>query len=82
MFYVYVLESVINKRHYTGQIFDIDNRLKEQNSFKVKSTKDLAPWKLVYLEEFETREEAIKREKYLKSGYGRMFLKKKLGSEG
>ncbi len=82
MFYVYVLESAINKRHYTGQTFNIDKRLKEHNSFKVKSTKGLAPWKLVYFEEFETREEAVKREKYLKSGYGRIFLKKKLGLEG
>lgn len=56
---------------------DIHKRLKMHNSGKVRSTKGYRPWEIVYSEEFETREQAREREKFLKSGYGRAFLKSK-----
>ena len=77
-YYVYVLESEIDGRLYKGQTFDIDKRIKEHNLGKTKSTKGFKPWKLVYFEVFETREEALEREKYFKTGSGREFLKAKL----
>ncbi|HWR95073.1 MAG TPA: GIY-YIG nuclease family protein [Flavobacterium sp.] len=73
-----MLESEIDGRHYKGQTSDIDKRVKEHNSGKTKSTKGYMPWKLVYFETFETREEAVLREKYFKTGSGREFLKEKL----
>ena len=77
-YFVYILESEIDGRLYKGQTRDIDKRIKEHNSGKTKSTKCYKPWKLVYFETFETRDEAVLREKYFKTGSGREFLKGKL----
>ena len=78
MFYVYVIKSEMDGRLYKGFTANLDQRIKEHNSGKTKSTKAYIPWKLVYFEEFLKREDAIKREKYFKSGSGREFLKTKL----
>ncbi|WP_278034089.1 GIY-YIG nuclease family protein [Flavobacterium nitratireducens] len=77
-YFVYVLESEVDGRLYKGHTSDIDKRIIEHNSGKTKSTKGYKPWRLVYFEEFDTREEAVLREKYLKTGSGREFLKEKL----
>jgi putative endonuclease len=77
-YFVYVLKSEIDGRLYKGQTTDIEKRIKEHNSGKTKSTKGYMPWKLVYFETFETREESVLREKYFKTGSGREFLKGKL----
>jgi putative endonuclease len=74
-YFVYILESEIDGRLYKGQTSDIENRLTEHNSGKTKSTKGYKPWKLVYFERYETRDEALLREKYFKTGSGREFLK-------
>ena len=58
----------------------LDRRLKEHNEGKNRSTKGFAPFELVHVEEFEERTEARKREKYLKSGIGREFVKTLLNS--
>ena len=78
MFFVYILQSVLNGRFYIGYSESPERRLAEHNAGKVKSTKAYLPWEMVYIEEFESRDEAVKREKYLKSGIGRQFLKEKL----
>jgi putative endonuclease len=75
-YYVYVLESEKDQRWYKGHTVDLDKRIKEYNSGKTKSTKGFIPWRLVYFEVVETREEAIQRERYFKTGSGREFLKK------
>jgi putative endonuclease len=75
---VYVIQSEIDGRLYKGQTSDIDKRIKEHNSGKTKSTKGFVPSKLVYLETFGTREEAVLREKYFKTGSGREFIKEKI----
>ncbi|HRH56321.1 MAG TPA: GIY-YIG nuclease family protein [Chitinophagales bacterium] len=75
MFYVYVLKSQKTKSLYKGQTDNLENRLKEHNTGKVKSTKGFRPWEIIYYEEFPEREDAVSREKYLKSGIGRQFLK-------
>ena len=46
-----------------------------------KSIRPYLPFRLAYFEEFQTREEAVKREKYFKSAAGRRFLKTKLSGE-
>lgn len=75
MWYVYILESLVNKRHYTGYTKDIDIRINEHNNGKTKSTRFSKPFKLVYKEEFGTRLEAARRETFLKSGKGREYIK-------
>ena len=57
---------------------DIDRKIKEHNSGKQKSTKAYRPWILVFSEKHNSREDARKRELFLKSGSGREFLKYKL----
>ncbi len=74
-FFVYAIKSQLDGRIYVGFTSDIDRRLQEHNSGKTKSTKGFKPWKLIYFEECIGRVEARKREKYLKSGIGKEFLK-------
>ncbi len=79
MYYVYVIQSLKNGRLYTGQTYDIDKRLDEHNQGVFNGyTKGKGPWKLVYSEKFNSRNEAIAREKYLKTGAGRDFIKKQI----
>ncbi len=77
-YYTYVLYSPMTKRLYKGHTGDIKNRLSLHNTGQVKSTKPFIPWEIKYFETFKTRDEAIRREKYLKTSAGRRFLKRKL----
>jgi len=78
MYFVYVLKSEKDDRLYKGMTNNIKRRIYEHNIGKHKSTRPFKPWKLVYQESFDSRVEARRREKYLKSGIGREFLKEKL----
>lgn len=69
MFYVYILQSLRDKGFYVGMSTSLAGRLAYHNSGRVSSTKRRRPLDLVYFEEFTSRNEARKREKYLKS-YG------------
>ncbi|HCX26012.1 MAG: endonuclease [Candidatus Collierbacteria bacterium GW2011_GWB1_45_35] len=73
--YAYVLLSLKNGNLYKGITNDLERRISEHNLGKNRSTKINAPWKIVYFEKFMTRDEARNREKFLKSGKGREFLK-------
>ena len=77
-FYTYVIYSDSYDRYYKGHCSNMSVRLSEHNSGKTKSIKSFVPFRIVYYEEFQTREEAIAREKYFKTASGRRFLKKKL----
>ena len=78
MFYAYVLQSDTTKHLYTGSCSDLTQRVGQHNAGLTKSTKNRGPWKLVYQEEFATRAEAMRREKFLKSGKGREELRQLL----
>ena len=75
MYYVYALKSSRDNRIYVGVTKDINNRVKEHNLGKTKSTKFYRPWVLFYREEFNSRIVAREREKELKSGFGKEYLK-------
>ena len=75
MYYVYVLYSLEFDRTYTGITNNIERRLKEHNKKRNRSTKAYTPWVIIHKEEFLSRVEARTREKYLKSGNGREYLK-------
>jgi putative endonuclease len=77
MIYVYVLKSDKDGRYYVGMTQNLVRRLKEHNSGRTKSTKGYRPWILIHHEAYPNREAARKREKYLKSGYGKQWLKNK-----
>jgi putative endonuclease len=74
MFYVYVLRSLKNNYRYIGQTNNLEKRLLEHNEGMTKSIRFQIPFVLEYSETFETRIEAIRREKFLKSGKGREWL--------
>jgi len=76
MFYTYVLYSEQFDRIYVGQTNNLQIRLDKHNSSKVRSTKPYIPWVMIYYEKFQTRSEAMKREKELKSHHGRKFIRK------
>ena len=77
MWTVYVLESLTKKRLYIGMSENLNRRVDEHNSGKVFSTKGFRPWQIIHTEEYPDSQTARKREKYLKSGYGKMWLKQK-----
>ena len=76
-YFMYVLKSEDMGRSYIGHTSNLEKRLSEHNSGKSISTRNKGPWRLVYKEEYQTRSEAAKRERYFKSVDGRMELKAK-----
>jgi putative endonuclease len=78
MFYAYVIKSVHHDYLYKGHCEDLSIRMKQHNSGMTKSIVPFLPFELVYFEAFETRADAIKREKYFKTSAGRRFIKYKL----
>jgi putative endonuclease len=73
----YALKSLNHDFFYKGHCENLQQRLKEHNSGMTDSIRPYIPFELIYKEEFNTREEAIKREKYFKSSAGRRYLKQK-----
>ena len=76
MFFVYILESEVNKKYYIGQTNNLEDRLKRHNKGRNLSTKAFIPWKLIWWKEFETRSDAVKTERSLKRLKKRMCLEK------
>lgn len=77
-YYVYLLKSRVDNKFYTGFTSDLEERLKEHNSGKVTSTKWRKPLEIVYYEFSLNIEDAIHREKYLKTTYGKRYIKQRL----
>jgi putative endonuclease len=75
MLYVYAIQSLKDGRIYVGLTQNIDKRILQHNKGATFSTKPFKPWKLIYSEVLPDRICARKREKYLKSGVGKEFLK-------
>jgi putative endonuclease len=74
--YAYVLKSLKDSRYYYGSTEDVQVRLKSHNAGKVRSTKSRRPMVLVYSEQYSTKSEALKRERFFKSIDGYLWLKK------
>ena len=78
MFYVYVLQSKKDDKFYTGFTNNLKKRIDEHNLGKVKSTKNRLPLKLIYYEVCINQQDATHREKYLKTTYGKRYIKNRL----
>lgn len=78
MWYVYVLLSQKRQYWYIGSTKDLRKRILRHNTGKNKSTRYGMPWKLIYYEAGLDKEDARMRERYLKSGMGRRYLKNRL----
>ena len=79
MSFVYVLRSVRTGRTYVGFSAHPRYRLEQHNEGVTKSTKGRGPWELVYEDGLATRPEAMRRERYFKTGKGREELRRILG---
>jgi putative endonuclease len=76
--YVYVLRSLVDYRFYVGLTRDLPARVNLHNNGRVPSTKERAPFELVYWEGCLNETDAAQREKYLKSAWGKRYIKNRL----
>lgn len=77
-YYVYLLLSKKDNKWYTGCTDNLRKRLKQHNDNEVYSTKNRGPFKLIYYEACINKHDAFIREKYLKTGMGKRYLKNRL----
>lgn len=77
-YYVYVLRSKLDDKFYTGFTADLEKRLDEHNSGKVYSTKARLPFDIVYYEVCYCIDDVTHREKYLKTTYGKRYIKNRI----
>ncbi len=80
MYCTYVLQSKKDMKLYVGYTKNIKLRFEQHSKGLVLSTKNRRPLKLIYCETCTHQQDATKREKYLKTHYGKMFLKNRLKS--
>ena len=77
-YYTYLLQGLGSQKWYTGYTKDLRNRFKEHQNNKSTYTKGRGPFKLIYYEACLNEFDAKAREKYLKSGMGRRYLRNRL----
>ncbi|MCH8905174.1 MAG: GIY-YIG nuclease family protein [Bacteroidetes bacterium] len=79
MFTVYVLHSQKYDKIYIGYTSDLESRIESHNKLSKKGwTRKFRPWRLIHTEEFDMKEQAMKRERQLKSYQGRLWIRKKI----
>lgn len=77
-YYTYVLRSLKDDKLYIGWSDDLRKRVYKHNKGLVESTKNRLPMTLVYYEACVSKQKAIQREKSLKTGFGRKYLKDRI----
>ena len=80
-YYTYVLRSLKDDNHYTGYTSNLRERLKQHDDGEVRSTKYRRPLELVYFEACRSMNDALHREKYLKTAYGKRYLKNRIRND-
>ena len=80
--YVYILQSKKDNKYYIGESADVYARLAYHNAGKQRSTKNRIPFVIVLIEEHETRELALQREKQIKSWKGGNAFKQLVSGSG
>jgi putative endonuclease len=81
-FFAYILQSETTGKTYVGQTADMDHRLAQHNDpgclLTTYTKRNKGPWKVIYVEPYSTRAEAMRREKKLKTGVGREWIQENL----
>jgi len=80
MYYTYVLLSEKDEKFYVGYSENVKLRFEQHKKGLVESSRNRKTLKLIYYEACLSQKDALKREKYFKTHYGRMFLHKRLKS--
>jgi len=75
-FFLYILQSEITGRFYIGQTQNLQERVAYHNADYSRALKNRGPWKLLYSEEFGSRSEAVRRERYIKRQKDRRFIER------
>jgi putative endonuclease len=75
MYYVYVVRSLAEGELYIGCTIDLENRIRSHASGSVESTRKRLPLELIYYEAYNHRDDAFRREKYLKTTHGHRYIK-------
>ena len=78
MFYVYILQSLKDRKMYVGYTNDLKRRIAEHNDGKNFSTASRRPFNLIYYEAYIDKKDAERREKFFKTGWGRRYINKSL----
>jgi len=78
MYYVYAIQSKKNKTVYVGYTNDLQKRFRLHNLGKIFSTKPYRPFRLMYYEAYRNKDDALERERFFKSGWGKNYLKRVL----
>ena len=78
MYYTYVLLSTKDGKFYTGCTSNLRKRLEEHNKGMVQSTKHRIPLDLIYYEACICKEDAYRRERYLKTGKGKRYIRNRI----
>ena len=78
MHYTYVLKSLRDNQLYTGCCNDLWKRFEQHNNSLISSTKSRCPFILIYYEACLNKDDAFARERYLKSGMGKRYLRNRL----
>ena len=78
MWYVYILQSKSDNWLYVGITNDLKRRLKLHNQGKIYSTKLRRPFKVIYYEAHTNKYDAARREKFLKTGWGKNWIRRNL----
>ena len=80
MYYVYVMQSKRDGRLHVGHTGDLLRSVKRHNGGLVAATKDRIPFEVVYYEACIDKNDALRRESYLRGAYGRRFIERRLQS--
>ncbi len=80
MFYVYILQSEVDGSYYIGFTENLEKRISQHNNGESNYTRRKMPWKLAYFEAFETKADAIKRERFLKAQKNKVFYQRLIDS--
>ncbi|MGQ7870912.1 GIY-YIG nuclease family protein [Sunxiuqinia sp. sy24] len=80
MYYTYILQSELDGQFYAGYTQNLEERFEAHCKGQVESTKNRRPLKLIYFEACLSQADALKREKYFKTHYGKMFIRSRLKS--
>ena len=81
MFYVYVLKSQKDNNFYVGYTNDLKKRIDAHNTSKVLSTRLRTPFELIYYEACRKKTDALHKEKYLKTTYGKRYIRNRLKND-
>jgi putative endonuclease len=79
-YYVYVLFSDGDKKLYTGYSKNLKLRFEQRCKGEVQPTMNRRPLKVIYYEACLSQDDALRREKFLKTFYGKMYIHKRLKS--